>query len=264
MSEPFKEEREEVWRGVRVVIALATLELVNELSKAFGFFDESALAHRFEPEHVRIAFHFIVILVVAAVLVLVEWFLRRNAAKKARDKTELKEFERAWAQNCSLPERPYSLGIISYSFRRGRWQYSGIGFNEKFEPAAEWETYSLYYDELRREWVFHGSAWLRTFDPRMNHSPRGPEGSVTPILHLPDLSADMRVEGAVADFALGQSHGPFGIRLSQVPDRYKALVPNASAVLGLAPNQVEEILRASKVFIKLVEEIPKDSGVHTA
>ena len=230
MSEPFKEEREEVWRGVRVVIALATLELVNELSKAFGFFDESALAHRFEPEHVRIAFHFIVILVVAAVLVLVEWFLRRNAAKKARDKTELKEFERAWAQNCSLPERPYSL----------------------------------YYDELRREWVFHGSAWLRTFDPRMNHSPRGPEGSVTPILHLPDLSADMRVEGAVADFALGQSHGPFGIRLSQVPDRYKALVPNASAVLGLAPNQVEEILRASKVFIKLVEEIPKDSGVHTA
>jgi hypothetical protein len=180
---------------------------------------------------------------------LVELFLRRNEAKIARDRSELRTFEGAWAQNSSIEERPYSLSIIKFSVTHGRWEYSGIGFDEKFAPAAEWKTQSLFYDDSRREWIFGGPAWLRKYNAQMHGFPRtGGQGSVTPILLLPS-NTEFRVEGVVADFDVGQSHGPFRITLFPVSEKHKDVFPDVAALMALKPEKVKEILSESGAHI---------------
>ena len=126
----------------------------------------------------------------------------------------------------------------------------GVGFDEDFNTAAEWSTLSLFYDDSSREWFFGGAAWLRNYDANMHGFPRvGGRGSVTPILHLPS-NADIRVEGIVADFDVGNPHGPFRITLNSVPEKHKDLFADVTAMLALKPAKVREILVDSGVQLR--------------
>jgi hypothetical protein len=136
------------------------LEFVNDWARSSPILDEFAEVHGFDHEHVQIVFRIVMILICVFFLVLFEMALRRTAAKIARDRSGLKIFERAWAQNSSIDERPYSLSVIRFS--GGRWEYVGVGFDKNFALAAEGNTQSLFYNNSRREWVFGGPAWLRS------------------------------------------------------------------------------------------------------
>jgi hypothetical protein len=142
MRRLFEEERKEIWRGIRVVLALFFLEFINEQAKGASFVDSFAAAHGFEPEYIKMAFRVLVIVIFVVLLGLLEVVLQRNAAKTERDRSHLKVFERAWAQKSSIEERPYSLSIINFSVTNGRWEYFGIGFDKNYKPAAEWQTFS--------------------------------------------------------------------------------------------------------------------------
>ncbi|WP_407159198.1 hypothetical protein [Bradyrhizobium sp. STM 3557] len=251
MRQLFQEERKEVWRGVRVVLALLFLEFINEQAKGASFVDEFAAAHGFEPEYIKIAFRIFVIVFVVVLLGLLEMVLQRKAAKMGRNRSHLKMFEGAWAQRSSIEERPYSLSFISFSVTNGRWEYFGIGFDKDCKPAAEWQTHSLFYDDLRHEWIFGGSAWLRTYDTKMGDFPRtGGQGSVTPILRLPikTKSTDVKkLAGVVADFDVGSTRGPFRITLFSVPEKHRGAFSDLDTLLELAPAKVKEILSDSGV-----------------
>ena len=250
MPGPFKADREEIRRGMRVVVALFALELVNHWAESTDMFDAFAKAHGFNEEYLRIALRVVIIVIFALFLVLLEVILRRNEAKISRNLSGLKKFECAWAQNCSLEERPYSLSVIEFSEDDGRWNYFGVGFNEKFEPAAEWQTQSLFYEESRREWFFGGPARRLEYDAlAKQYFPKGGQGSVTAVLLL-GSSTEVEVRGVVADFDVGDSHGPFRINLRPAPEKYKDVFRSAAALVALKPQKVKEILIDSGVTIR--------------
>jgi len=253
MRRLFQEERKEVWRGIRVVLALLFLEFINEQAKGASFVDGFAAAHGFEPEYLKVAFRVVVIILVVALLGLLEMILQRNAAKMERNRSHLKIFEGAWAQRSSIEERPYSLSFINFSVTNGRWEYFGVGFDKDCRPAAEWQTFSLFYDDLRHEWIFGGPAWLRSYDKKMGDFPRtGGQGSVTPILRLPPKSKSTDIKklaGVVADFDVGSTRGPFRITLFAVPGKHKGAFSDLDALLELQPSKVREILSDSGVQI---------------
>jgi len=52
MAGLFKEDREEVWRGIRVVLTLLALEFINDWARSADVFESFAKAHGFEQAHV--------------------------------------------------------------------------------------------------------------------------------------------------------------------------------------------------------------------
>jgi len=83
MARLFEEGREEVWKGIRIVLALFIPEFVNDWARSSPILDEFANVHGFDHEHVQIVFPIVVILICVFLLVLFEMALRRNAAKNS-------------------------------------------------------------------------------------------------------------------------------------------------------------------------------------
>ena len=143
MARLFKEDWEEVWRGVRVVVALSTLEFINEWAKSSHIVETFANSHGFDPQYVKVCSYICAIIICTLMLMLFEAILRRNEAKIARGRSELKLFERSWAQNCSIKDRPYSLSIIGYSIARGRREYYWCRLRRGFQPSRGMEYSKL-------------------------------------------------------------------------------------------------------------------------
>ncbi|MGP0093800.1 MAG: hypothetical protein ACLPKB_28245 [Xanthobacteraceae bacterium] len=127
---------------------------------------------------------------------------------------QLSRAEGVWFQKVAIPERPYSIGRIEYS-GNGRWAYSGVGYGDKFEPKADWQTASLGCDSQSKKWYFAGQAHLLKYDAHLKRYQWEHTGYVNPILDLHEASHIAEHDGTVVDLDLNKENRIFTIALTR-------------------------------------------------
>lgn len=157
------------------------------------------------------------------------------------------DFEGLWIQKVAVHDRPYSISRIEY-LSDGRWSYSGIGYKSDFTPAAEWMTTSLNYDKKPRRWYFGGDSWLLEWDRGAGHYHKIHRGYVSPILTLPNSTADP-VEGTVIDLDLNGQNNVFLVTLRRGQNLYPVQLSSIEKIKWLKPKEVMELLVNSNSIV---------------
>jgi hypothetical protein len=143
-----------------------------------------------------------------------------------------------------------------------RFNY-GVGFDQKFKPAADWRTYSLAFrnDESDRPWFFAGQAHLRAYDKLQKRFAQiGGAGNVLPRLCLPTNAKD-EIEGTVADIEIDGRRNVFQVTLRRVSPEHARSITNIEAMLRLDTAEVQKIFQQPDTFL---DSTDPDAGADTA
>jgi hypothetical protein len=156
--------------------------------------------------------------------------------------------EGLWLQRVNN-ERPYSISRIEY-ISDGRWSYSGIGFDDKFIPKAEWDCASIHYDEEDEEWYFAGEAWLLEFDQGTGQHKRTHRGYVRPMLENNSDRLDATLlEATVVDVRLRGENRVFDAVLHRADNLYPVRLPSVEQVKHMPATEVERLFEKKNLKI---------------
>jgi hypothetical protein len=182
-----------------------------------------------------IAYAITIGLIIAVTFVFERVFRTPVLASLSKD-SNLAKFEGIWAQKISLPERPYSIGLIRFNAKSDCWEYSGVGFHPDFTPGATWHTSSSRYDDKVREWFFAGTA--STVDNR------DASYTVVPIIRIP-RGVSHKLTGTVADIGAGGHRLIFDIlemKRITAPSDFDGDLSSPDSITDLRSDQVQTLL----------------------
>jgi hypothetical protein len=239
MLAAFKGDRWEILRSLPLVVALFVQESVPEAVARWAHWSDNPKA----VIGVKIGCAVILILGVACA----DALLHMRAMNAVRRNSGLRKFEGFWLQNVGIKKRPYSIARIEFDRHQGLWNYYGVGFDEDFNPASDWRTYSLAFrkEESDRPWFFAGQAHLRTYDRLLKRfAQTGGAGNILPRLCLP-MDPREEIEGTVADIEEDGSRTVFKVTLRRLPPDLAGKITSVEAMLHMENKDVRKFFEPS-------------------
>lgn len=232
-----KETILELLRPTMVIVALTAIETAPQALLGYN------------EHHVKIAVGVFCIVMMAGL----DFALRKgtNIWKGIRHVVyPISRFEGVWFQRVGN-KRPYSMAAIEYD-TDGRWIYHGVGFDENFEPAAEWMTFSMKLPSNKRNWYFAGDAETLTPNRILKNFERQSKGYVVPIIDLPDEAkwgTAKEVTGKVIDLKVDRKDEVFGIRLFRADKVFPNGLPEHEEIKKMSREEIKKLFEQTSVPI---------------
>jgi hypothetical protein len=273
----------EILRGIFVIFCVAIGEVFATSPKTQelvgGFVQDQTYIHL-----VGIAVALIPVAIFYFVVALVaDWSRWSKLARNIRFPSEA-HYEDFWLQQTGLVKRPFSMGWIHFDRSEQDWVYRGLGFDNNFQLAAEWESRSVHYDSHNGRWLFYGSANLLEPGAVLGanvipilHTPRPPKhGNIKAISgRVADIGveADKNIIGRVFEIELKRASVSKLVRASNLYPKswvFWKRLPSFEQIKGMdkdaRADEVRELFRQMKFLapgnLKLVNlvEVPREEA----